>query len=76
MGAYTGTLYAAWKGKGDDRVFYDASFDNAPFTMRESVPMALTKDAPALAVGNYTLYAAWTGRTTHRVFESDSYIPY
>ncbi len=81
-GASAGTLYLAWKGETTDKIFYSAVFDLpnsiAPgdWTAQETLPVALTGEAPALAAYGWDVVAAWHGLSSDSVWFSYAEDPY
>jgi hypothetical protein len=55
------SLYAAWKGEGDDEGIYYAVLTNGVWTSQSQIPHVGSSIGPALAAYGQKIYAMWKG---------------
>jgi hypothetical protein len=61
LATFSGKLYAAWKGEGNDQGIYYASFSGSSWSSQAQIPNVGSSEGPSLAVFNDKLYAMWKG---------------
>jgi hypothetical protein len=61
------TLYLAWKGNGDQSMWWSSSSDGSSWQAQQR-GLGQTRAAPALAFFNNSIYQTWRGRQTNQHF--------